>query len=172
MTNPIADLAKADVILVTGSNTTETYPVISTYIKRAVKSGRTKLIVIDPRYIPLSAHAVLKLTPRPGTDVAWINELMRVIIEEKRFDKVFIDTRTEGFEQLERSLEKYTPSFVESITGIAADRLETTARLYARAAAGNIVYCMGITQHSTGSVYIPVLYGRRRVVAAFFGLAK
>lgn len=157
MTNPIADLAKADVILVTGSNTTETHPVISTYIKRAVKSGRTQLIVIDPRDIALSAHAVLKLTPRPGTDVAWINGLMHVILKEDLCNKAFIETRTEGFEQLEKSLEKYTPSFVESITGIAADQLETAARIYAKAGAGNIVYCMGITQHSTGTDNVKAL---------------
>jgi predicted molibdopterin-dependent oxidoreductase YjgC len=70
MTNPIADLSKADVILVTGSNTTETHPVTSTYIKRAVCFGKAQLIVVDPRDIPLSRHAVLKLTQKPGTDVA------------------------------------------------------------------------------------------------------
>jgi formate dehydrogenase alpha subunit len=157
MTNPIADLAKADVIIVTGSNTTETHPVISTYIKRAVISGRTRLIVVDPRDVPLSAHAILKLTPRPGTDVAWINGLMHVILKEKLFNNAFIETRTEGFEQLEKSLGKYTPSFVESITGIAADQLETAARIYAKADAGNIVYCMGITQHSTGTDNVKAL---------------
>jgi formate dehydrogenase (NADP+) alpha subunit len=157
MTNPIADLAKADAILVTGSNTTETHPVISAYIKRAVKSGRTQLIVIDPRKIPLSTHAVLKLAPRPGTDVAWINGLMHVIIKENLYDRPFIENRTEGFESLQKSLEKYTPAFVESITGIAAEEIEAAARIYGKARAGNIVYCMGITQHSTGTDNVKAL---------------
>ncbi|MBT8341201.1 MAG: molybdopterin-dependent oxidoreductase, partial [Desulfatitalea sp.] len=102
-------------------------------------------------------HAVLKLTPRPGTDVAWINGLMHVILKEALFDKAFIQTRTEGFEHLKKSLEKYTPAFVESITGIAAHQLETAARIYAGAVAGNIVYCMGITQHSSGTDNVKAL---------------
>ncbi len=151
MTNPIADLSHADVVLVTGSNTTETHPVISAFIKRAVKSGRTQLIVADPRQIPLSRHAAIKLTQRPGTDVAWINGLMHVILKENLFDRTFIEHRTEGFDALRQALEKYTPAFVEEITGIAAEQIEAAARLYAGAKVGNIVYCMGITQHSTGT---------------------
>jgi formate dehydrogenase alpha subunit len=157
MTNPIADLSKADVILVTGSNTTETHPVTSTYIKRAVRSGKAQLIVVDPRDIPLSRHAVLKLTQRPGTDVAWINGLMHVILKENLHDERFIETRTEGFEAFRKSLELYTPDAVSQITGIPADKIEAAARIYGNAKVGNIVYCMGITQHSTGTDNVKAL---------------
>ncbi|BBO80860.1 formate dehydrogenase subunit alpha [Desulfosarcina ovata subsp. sediminis] len=157
MTNPIADLSSADVILVTGSNTTETHPVTSTYIKRAVRSGKAQLIVVDPRDIPLSRHAALKLTQKPGTDVAWINGLMHVIIEEELHDADFIQTRTEGFDAFKASLAPYTPEAVSQITGIPADKIVAAARMYAKAKVGNIVYCMGITQHSTGTDNVKAL---------------
>ena len=157
MTNPIGDLSKADVILVTGSNTTETHPVTSTYIKRAVRFGKAQLIVVDPRDIPLSRHAVLKLTQKPGTDVAWINGLMHVILKENLHDEQFIKTRTDGFDAFKKALEPYTPDAVSQITGIPADQIVDAARLYGQAGVGNIVYCMGITQHSTGTDNVKAL---------------
>jgi formate dehydrogenase alpha subunit len=151
MTNTIADLEKADVILVTGSNTTENHPVISSYIKRAVKFKNTKLIVVDPRRIKLVDHSETWLRPNPGTDVAWINGLMNVIISENLYDKAFVENRTEGFNDLKKTVEKFTPDHVESITGIPAADITATARLYGNAKPGSIVYCMGITQHISGT---------------------
>jgi formate dehydrogenase major subunit len=133
MTNTIADIAKADVILVTGSNTTENHPVISSVIKRSVKFGETKLIVVDPRKIKLSKFADKYLRPSPGTDVAWINGLMNVIISEGLEDKNFIADRTENFEELKKSVESFTPAYVEKITGINAETIIETAKLYAGA---------------------------------------
>jgi formate dehydrogenase major subunit len=86
MTNTIADLETSDLILVTGSNTTENHPVLSTFIKRASLKGK-KIYVIDPRRIKLSDLAVKWLRPSPGTDIAWINGLMHVIIKEDLHDK-------------------------------------------------------------------------------------
>ena len=110
MTNTIADIETADVILITGSNTSENHPVISTFIKRAVKFNGAKVIVVDPRRIKMTEFATHWLRPNLGTDVAWINGLMHVIINEKMHDPAFIEARTEGFDAFAKLLEKYTPS--------------------------------------------------------------
>ncbi len=150
MTNTIADVETADVILVTGSNTTENHPVLSTFVKRAAKNGKT-LIVVDPRRIKLTQHANKWLRPQLGTDIAWINGLMHVIIDENLHDKKFVEERTEGFEALAEAVKKYTPEYVEEITGIPADEIVATARKFARARVAAILYCMGITQHTCGT---------------------
>jgi formate dehydrogenase major subunit/formate dehydrogenase alpha subunit len=151
MTNTIACAEEADVILITGSNTTENHPVISAGVKRAVTSGRTRLIVVDPRRIKIAEFADYYLRQNLGSDVAWINGMMHVIIKEDLYDKAFVDERTEGFEELKAAVEKYTPEHVEEITGIPAGQLVEAARLYARAKVGSILYCMGITQHTSGT---------------------
>ncbi len=151
MTNTIACIQKADVILITGSNTTENHPVLSSYVKRAVKSGKTRLIVVDPRRVKISAMADIYIRPNLGTDVAWINGMMHVIIKEKLYAEDYVRERTVGFDELKQTVEKYTPEYVEGITGIPASQLIEAARLYAGAEAGNILYCMGITQHTTGT---------------------
>ncbi len=99
----------SDVILVTGSNTTEMHPVIGSTIKRAVKSGRCKLIVVDSRKIDLVDHAEIWLRQKPGTDVAWLNGMMHVIIRDELYDKKYVDERTEGFEELKKAVAAYTP---------------------------------------------------------------
>jgi len=151
MTNTIADLEKSEVILVTGSNTTENHPVISSYIKRAVSFKGAKLIVVDPRKIPLTKFASIWMRQRLGTDVAWINGMIHVIIKENLYDKEYVETRTTGFEELKKTVEKYTPEYVEKITGIPENQIIEAARLYANAKAASIVYAMGITQHITGT---------------------
>lgn len=100
MTNSIGELEEADCIIVTGSNTTETHPVISTRIKRTARLNHKTLIVIDPRRLDPVRHATLWLRQRPGTDVAVINALMGVIIRENLHAQAYIDERTENFEAL------------------------------------------------------------------------
>ncbi|RJQ69354.1 MAG: formate dehydrogenase subunit alpha, partial [Desulfobacteraceae bacterium] len=151
MTNTIADIERADVILITGSNTSENHPVLSTFVKRAVKFRGAKVIVVDPRRIKMTEFAHIWLRPNLGTDVAWINGLMHVMLKEQLHDESFIQNRTEGFEELQQQLEKYTPEFVEGITGIPSESLIEAARLFANAKAGSILYCMGITQHTSGT---------------------
>jgi formate dehydrogenase alpha subunit len=151
MTNTIGDIEDADVILVTGSNTTENHPVLSRHVKRAVSFRGAKLILIDPRRIKLVSFAHKWLRQNLGSDVAWINGMMHVIIAEDLYDKTFVEKRTEGFEELKKVVETYTPDYVEGITGIAAEELAAAARLYATAKAASILYCMGITQHSHGT---------------------
>ena len=150
MTNTIADIEEADVILITGSNTSENHPVLSSFVKRAVSRRGAKLIVVDPRRIKMTEFAEHYLRPNLGTDVAWLNGMMHVIIKEDLHDKAFIEERTEKFDEVKAVVEKYTPEHVESITGIPAQQLIDAARLYAKAPAGSILYCMGITQHTTG----------------------
>ncbi len=151
MTNPIEDIEKAEVILVTGSNTTENHPVASSYIKRAVTRYGAKLIVVDPRRIQLAKYAHLYLRPYPGTDIAWINGLMHVIIEEGLYDEEYVKARTMGLDDVKKLVRRYTPDYVESITGIPRDLLVEAARMYASAKAASIIYCMGITQHTCGT---------------------
>jgi formate dehydrogenase major subunit len=151
MTNPIGDIEKAGVILITGSNTTENHPVLSSYVKRAVSFKGAKLIVVDPRRIDIARFAAIWLRPNLGTDVAWINGMLHVILQEKLYDESFVTSRTVGLEEVKKTVEKYTPSFVEGITGIPRDRLVEAARLYAGASAASILYAMGITQHISGT---------------------
>ncbi len=151
MTNTIADIETADVILITGSNTSENHPVLSSFVKRAVKFRGAKLIVVDPRRIKMTEFADRWLRQNLGTDVAWINGMMHVIIKENLQDQQFVDSRTEGFAELKKMVEKYTPEYVEAITGIDREQLIAAARLYAGAKAGSILYCMGITQHISGT---------------------
>ena len=151
MTNSIAELEDSKVILITGSNTTENHPVISTYIKRAVTQKGAKLIVVDPRAIPITRFATHWLRQKPGSDVVWLNGMMHVILEEGLYDKPYVEERTEGLEAVREVLKKYTPEVVEKISGIPAKELVAAARLYATAKPGSICYAMGITQHITGT---------------------
>ncbi len=150
MTNTIADIETSDMILVTGSNTTENHPVLSSFVKRAASKGK-KLYLIDPRRVNLADHADKWLRPTPGTDIAWINGLMHVIIAENLQDQKFIDERCENFEALKETVAAYTPDHVQEITGIPKADLIETAQAFAKAPTATILYCMGITQHTCGT---------------------
>ena len=137
-------------ILITGSNTTENHPVLSSYVKRAVSFKGAKLIVVDPRKIPIASFASYWLRQNLGTDVAWINGMMHVIIQENLYDEAYVNSRTVGLDDLKKEVEKYTPEYVEGITGIPKNDLIEAARLYAGAKSASILYAMGITQHISG----------------------
>ena len=151
MTNSIEELEYADCILVTGSNTTETHPVIAGLIKRAVCYYGAKLIVVDPRQIDLVKHATLWLRQKNGTDVAWINGMMNVILSEGLQDEAFVAERTENFDEFRKVVKQYPPEKAAEISGIPTEQLIEAARIYATADAASIVYAMGITQHTTGT---------------------
>jgi predicted molibdopterin-dependent oxidoreductase YjgC len=155
MTNSIPDLEESECILVTGSNTTEQHPIIGTRILRAKENG-AKLIVVDPRRIQLALHADLHVRQRPGSDVAWLNGVMNIIINEGLADEEFIKERTEGFEQVKETVAKYTPEKVEEISGISPENLRQIAMMYGKAKSAAIVYSMGITQHSSGVDHVKV----------------
>ena len=151
MTNPIQDVLKSKVILITGTNTTANHPIIANYIHEAVTKNGAKLIVVDPRRIKLVDICHLWLRQKIGTDVAWINGFMNVIINENLQAQAYIDERTTGYEELKKCVAKYTPDYVSGITGIPAKDLIAAARLYATERPGSILYTMGITQHTTGT---------------------
>jgi len=157
MTNDIGDIESANVILVAGSNTTETNPVISSAIKRAASFKDTQLIVVDPDPIKLTEFADIWLKPKPDTDVAWINGLMHVIIQENLYDKTFVENRTEAFNDLKKTVEKFTPVHVEGITGIAAQAITHAAKCYAGAKTASIFYGAGITQQVKGENNVAAL---------------
>ncbi len=151
MTNSIGDVEFSDLILATGTNTTENHPVIGAAVKRAVRRNNRKLIVIDPREIDLVRYADLWLRQKPGTDVAVLNGLMNVIIGENLHDAAYVAARTEGFDALKAVTAEYTPERVEEISGVPADDLRKAARMYAAAGRASILYAMGITQHISGT---------------------
>jgi hypothetical protein len=150
MTNSIADIHLADVLLVTGSNTTEAHPVISLEMKRAARKRGAKLILIDPREIELAGFASLHLRPRSGTDVALLNAMAQVIIADGLAKKDFIQARTENFEALAESVKDCTPQWAEDISGVPSDLIVEAARVYGQAGSAAIFWAMGITQSSHG----------------------
>jgi formate dehydrogenase alpha subunit len=150
MTNSIGEIENAQALFVIGSNTTETHPVIGYRVKMAQKKGAS-LIVADPRRIELAEYADVFLQLRPGTNEALLNGMINVIIQEGLADEGFIRERTEGYEEMAAAVLKYTPEYVEGITGVAAEDLRQAARLYAGADSAAILYTMGITQHTKGT---------------------
>ncbi|MBU4414637.1 MAG: formate dehydrogenase subunit alpha [Proteobacteria bacterium] len=150
MTNSITELAGAELILVTGSNTTEQHPQIARFIFDALERG-AKLIVIDPRRIQLSRFAHVYLQPRLGTDVIWLKGMMKIIFEEKLYDDSFIRMRTENFDAFSKDLENFDLEYVEKVCGIPLEGLRRAARLYASVKRAMIIYSMGITQHISGT---------------------
>ncbi|SEO65846.1 formate dehydrogenase major subunit [Denitrobacterium detoxificans] len=151
MTNTIPDITdNPDVILLVGSNPEEAHPVLGMRIRQAVERG-TRLIVVDPREIGLASMADVHLKLRPGTNVAFSNGMVHVMIEEGLVDRAFIEQRTEGFEELAAMVASYTPERVAEICGIDARDLVQAARLYATAGTAPIIYCLGVAEHSTGT---------------------
>lgn len=151
MSNSIAEMENLDTFIVTGSNTTETHPVISLFMKKAIRKNDATLIVIDPRQIELTDFATLWLRQKPGTDVAVYQTMANVVVTEKLYNPDFIEQRTEGFDEYIESLEHCTPEWGEEITGIPADDLRQAARLYAKAERAAFYWGMGISQSVHGT---------------------
>lgn len=149
MTNSIEEIENSDCILIIGSNTSIAHPLIATRVFRAKAKG-AKLIVADPRRIPIILQSDLHLQQNLGTDVALINGLIHIILKKGWQDQAFIDERTENFEELKKVVEHYPPEKVSEITGIPVVDLEKAAEYYAKAERATILYTMGITQHTTG----------------------
>lgn len=151
MTNSIEELADTNFLFVTGSNTTESHPVIALRMKKAVRNGAT-LVVSDPRKIELTKWAKRHLQIKIGTDIALFNAMCHVIIKEDLYDAEYVAKRTEGFEVLKRHVEMYTPEYAAEICGLDVDDIIATAREYAAASPrAAICYTVGITEHSCGS---------------------
>lgn len=150
MTNSINELKDSNVIFVTGSNTTESHPVVGAKIRQAKKKG-AKIIVAEPRKIDLSADADVFLQITPGTNIALYNGMMSYIISEGLQAAEYIKERTENYDELVATLADFTPEKAAAICGVDAEDIKAAARMYAEAGKGAIVYCMGVTQHSSGT---------------------
>ncbi|MBB1633390.1 formate dehydrogenase subunit alpha [Cupriavidus sp. UME77] len=150
VSNPVMDVARAQVVIVIGANPTVNHPVAATWIKNAVKNG-TKLIVADPRRCDLARFAHRFLQFEPDTDVALLNAMMHVIVAEGLVDQDFIASRTIGYEELQRNVAAYSPELMAPVCGIDADTIRYVARLYASSKASMILWGMGISQHIHGT---------------------
>ena len=151
MTNTIYDITReSDVIMLVGSNPEHAHPVIGMQVRQAVARG-AKLIVVDPRDIDLASKATVHLKLRPGTNVAFANGMMNIFIEEDLIDHKFIEERTENFEAMKEMVKDYTPEKVAEICNIDPEKLRKAARLYATADKAPIMYCLGVTEHHTGT---------------------
>jgi formate dehydrogenase major subunit len=150
VSNVFGDVQYADVAIVIGSNATENHPVAATFFKQAAERGTT-LIVIDPRRPALADHAQYYISYKPGTDVAFLNGVMHVIISEGLTNPEFIEKRTVNFETLKETVQHYTPEVVEKLTGVSAEQVREVARAYGKAKNAMIFWGMGISQHTTGT---------------------
>ena len=150
MTNTINGILDSDVMLVIGSNTTETHPIIGLRMLEAAKKG-SKLIVADPRRIKLCDNADHWIQQRPGTDGALINALCHVIIRDGLEDKEYIAERAENFDAFKESISDCTPEWAAKITNVPASLIEEVAHIFAKADKAGIYYTMGITQHTSGT---------------------
>lgn len=151
MTNSIDDIKCSDAAIIIGSNTTEAHPVISYEIIKSVIAGNLKLIVIDPRDIPITRYAAVHLKQKPGTDIAVLLGIMNIIYKRNLQNKIFINKRTEDFDNFKQCFKHYTPCKVEEISGVDENDLIKAAEIYGAANSASIFYAMGITQHTCGT---------------------
>ncbi|BDB27766.1 formate dehydrogenase subunit alpha [Cupriavidus sp. P-10] len=150
VSNPVMDVDKAEVVIVIGANPTVNHPVAASWIKNAVKNG-TRLIVADPRRSDLARFAWRFLQFKPDADVALLNAMMHVIVNEGLVDREFIDSRTIGFDELQRNVAAYSPELMAPICGIDAETIREVARLYATSKGSMILWGMGVSQHVHGT---------------------
>lgn len=152
--NSIEDFAKADCLFITGNNMIETHPVTATFVKNGQYKGN-RIIVCDPKWTKMVKYADIWLQPRLGTDVALLNGMIRVIIDEGLIDETFIEERVEGgmeaFEKLRERVEPYTPEETERITSVPREKFMEAARIYARASRSMIATGMGLSQQQVGT---------------------
>jgi predicted molibdopterin-dependent oxidoreductase YjgC len=168
MSNSIAELADARLILAVGTNTTETHPVLSIRVKQAVARG-AKLIVVDPRKIELTRWATRHLQLRVGTDTALLNAMAHVILEEGLEDREFIAAHTDGFDEFREFVKAFIPERAEEITGVPAEDIAAAAREYATSKPAAIIYTVGVTEHTCGVHNVQSL-GNLAILCGNFGL--
>ena len=150
VSNQVADVSEAEVIVVIGANPAGNHPVAATFMKNAAKAGKT-LIVMDPRRTDLSRHADYMLQFKPDTDVAMLNAIMFTIIEENLVDTDFIEKRTEDYALLKDNVQNYSPEKMEAVCGIPAETLRQVGRVFASSKGSMIFWGMGVSQHIHGT---------------------
>ena len=150
VSNPVMDVTHSEVAIIIGANPAVNHPVAATWIKNAIQNG-TKLILMDPRRSDLSRLAHRHLQFKPDTDVALLNAMMHVIVQENLVDLDFIEKRTENYAALKANVQGYSPEKMAPICGIDAETIRYTARLYANSKASIILWGMGVSQHVHGT---------------------
>lgn len=149
-TNPWSDIKSADVLLIAGSNTAECHPLSMPYIWGARDNG-AKLIVVDPRQTRTALAADVHLDVKPGTDIALANGILHILIKEGYVDQEFVSNHTNGFEELQTLVEKFTPEYTAQLTGVKVEKIVEAARLFGKAKNGMVIFARGIEQHATGT---------------------
>ncbi|TAG49258.1 MAG: formate dehydrogenase subunit alpha [Betaproteobacteria bacterium] len=150
VSNPVSDVAHAELIFVIGANPTSNHPVAATWIKNAVRRG-AKLVLADPRATPLARFATWHVQFQPDTDVAFLNGLLHVIIAENLVAHSFLEARVNGFEALKRAVSECTPERMAEICGVDATTIREVARAFATSKSAMILWGMGISQHVHGT---------------------
>jgi len=150
VSNQVNDVMRAEVIFLIGANPISNHPVAATWIKNAVKNG-AKLIYADPRRSELGRHAAYMLQFKPDTDVALLNAMMHVIVQEGLVNDKFIQDRTSGYEELKQNVAGYSPEAMAPVCGIPAGTIREVARLFATSKGSMILWGMGISQHVHGT---------------------
>ncbi len=147
---PFTAADDSDCLLIIGARPEQNHPVAATYFKQAAKQGK-KLIVMDPRRQELMRHATHSVIFKPGRDVAMLNAMLNVIIEEKLYDEQYIQANVEGFEALKEKVRDFTPEAMEEVCGVEAEMLRDVARTYATSERSIIFWGMGVSQHVHGT---------------------
>ena len=147
MTHSMDDVAQSDLILLIGADVYSDNLIFSNKMREAMRVNNAKIILVDPRKTQWEKWANLWLRPLPGTDIAWINGLIRLLIGQGISLKEFVGAKTEGFEAMRSTVERFTPRVVQEATGILPPELEAMAKLYAAAKKRAIVFGPGVTQH-------------------------
>ncbi|WP_342618629.1 formate dehydrogenase subunit alpha [Rhodoferax sp. GW822-FHT02A01] len=150
VSNQVNDVQHSELIFVIGSNPTANHPVAATWMKNASKQG-AKIVLADPRITDIGKHAWRTLQFKPDTDVAMLNALIHVVIEEGLADQDFIAKRANNFEALRENVKGYSPEAMEPICGIPAQTLREVARAFAKAKSAMILWGMGVSQHVHGT---------------------
>lgn len=147
--NSYADLAGAEVIMICGTNVSETFPTLTHWIWQARDRG-AKLIVVDPRVTPIARTADLHLPVRPGRDSALYGAMLQQLVANDWLDHDFIAAHTSGFDEAAAAVRDYTPEWAEEVTGVPADRIVTAARWWGQAKTSFLMHARGIEHHSKG----------------------
>jgi len=147
----IADIEQAGIVLIVGSNTAESHPVLATRVKRAHKLRGQKLIVSDLRENEMARRADLFLRPTPSTDIVWLSALARYILDEGLADTEFLSQWVNGLAEYRQSLEPFTLEFASKTCNLPAETLKRVAHMIAEANGVCVLWAMGVTQHSNGS---------------------
>ena len=150
VSNQVDDVARCEVMIVIGSNPTTNHPVAATFMKNAIKQGK-KLILMDPRKTDIARHAAYHMQFKPDTDVALLNSMLHVIIEDGLTDDEFINNRTTDFEALKANVADFSPEKMESVTGIPAATVREVSHLFATSKGSMIFWGMGVSQHIHGT---------------------